>query len=129
MLWGLSFRSASVLSINSLILSGCYLTFIHLAEPNIVPRAIFKNWKPLFLLPLTAKRCSRVKVELKPRYLLFCGFIFLRAQLSKNITNWFLFIIIHKFSIQFAINLFYFTSWKCKQIMEQQPHHACEWTN
>ena len=43
MLSGLSFRSAFVLSIDSLILSGFYLTFIHLAEPNIVPRAILKN--------------------------------------------------------------------------------------
>ena len=43
MLSGLSFRSAFVFSINSLILSGFPLTFIHLAETNLVPRAILKN--------------------------------------------------------------------------------------
>ena len=40
-------------------------------------------------------------------YVLFRGFIFLRVQLSKIITKCFLCIIIHIFSTQFAINLFY----------------------
>ena len=43
MLLGLSFRSTFVLSISSLILSGFPLTFIHLAEAKLVPRAILKN--------------------------------------------------------------------------------------
>ena len=42
MLSGLSFRSAFVFSINSLILTGFLLTSFHLAEANL-PRAIFKN--------------------------------------------------------------------------------------
>ena len=67
-----------------IIKSGFPLTFIHLAEVNLVPIAISKNNKPLFLLLLTAKRCAGVKVELKPHYLLFCGFMFFCVQLSKN---------------------------------------------
>ena len=43
MLSGLSFWSAFVLSINLLILPGFPLTFIHLAEANLVPGAILKN--------------------------------------------------------------------------------------
>ena len=36
-----------------------------------------------------------------------CGFTFLRVQLSKNITKYLLFTIIHIFSIHFPISLFY----------------------
>ena len=61
------------------------LTSLHLAEANLVPRAILKNLKPLFRLPLIVKRCAEVKVELKLHYLLCHGFTFLCAQLSKNI--------------------------------------------
>ena len=43
MLSGLSFRSAFVLSINSLILFGFPLTSFHLAEANLVPRTILKK--------------------------------------------------------------------------------------
>ena len=39
MLSGLSFRSAFVFSINSLILSGFPWTSLHLAEVNLVPKA------------------------------------------------------------------------------------------
>ena len=53
------------------------------------------------------KRCAEVKVELKPHYLLIRGFIFLCVQLSRNITKYFLFIIIHIFSTHFTINLYY----------------------
>ena len=42
MLLGLSFRSVFVFSINSLILSGFRLVFFHLAEANLVSRAILK---------------------------------------------------------------------------------------
>ena len=101
MLSGLSFSSAFVFSINSLIFSGFPLTSCHLAEASIVPRAILKKIKNLFF-------CVGVKVELKPHYLLFRGFISLCVQLSKNITKCFLFIIIHIFSMHFGINLFYF---------------------
>ena len=49
MLSGLPFRSAFVLSINSLILStGFPLIFIYLAEANLVPRAILKKLKTSF---------------------------------------------------------------------------------
>ena len=44
MLSGLSFRSAFVSSINSLILSGFPLTSFHLAEANLIPRAILESW-------------------------------------------------------------------------------------
>ena len=40
---GLSFRSAFVLSINSLILFDFLLTSFHLVEANLVPKAILKN--------------------------------------------------------------------------------------
>ena len=69
MLSGLSFRSAFVFSINSiLILSGFPLTSLHLAEANLVPRAILKNQEYIFRFPLTAQRRAGVKVELKPIY-------------------------------------------------------------
>ena len=42
MLSGLSFRSVFVFGINSLILSGFRLTSFHLAEANLVSRAILK---------------------------------------------------------------------------------------
>ena len=87
MLSGLSFRSAFVFSINSLILSVSPFTSIHLAKANLVPRAILKNQKPLFRPPLTVKRCAGVRVELKSGYLLFRDFICLCMQLSKNITK------------------------------------------
>ena len=83
------------------------LDFFHLAKANLVSGAVLKNQKPFLHLPLTTKRCSGVKVELKPHYLLFRGFIFLCVQFSKNIAQLFLFIIIHIFSANFAINLFY----------------------
>ena len=44
--------------------------------------------------------------------------------LSTNIMKCLLFIIIHIFSIHFAMNLFICTTWKRKQIMEQQPHRV-----
>ena len=91
-----------------LILPGFPLTSFDLAESNLVPRAIFRKWKPLFYLPLTVKRCAGVKVELNPDYLLFHGFITLCVlQLSKKITKSFLFIIFHIFGTHFAINLIY----------------------
>ena len=101
MLLAFSFRSAFVFGIKSLILSGFPLTSFHLAEANLVPRAISKNWKPLFRLPLIAKRFIGVRVALEAHYLLlfFC-LIFLCLQSSKNITKCF-------FSTNFAINLFY----------------------
>ena len=90
MLSGLSFRSAFIFSINSLILSGFPLTSYHLAEANLVPRAISKNCKPLFRFPLIPKRCAGLKVELKSYYLFLRGFTLLCVQISKNITKCFL---------------------------------------
>ena len=88
MLSGRSFRSAFVFITNSLILPGFPLTSFHLVEANLANRAVLKNYKPLFCLPLTAKRYAGVKVQLKPHYLLFRGFTSLSVQLSKNITKW-----------------------------------------
>ena len=45
-------------------------------------------------------------------YFLFRGFILLCVQLSKNISNFFLFTIIHISSTHFAINLFCFHNLK-----------------
>ena len=45
------------------------IDFFHLVEANLVPRAIFKNYKTLFRLPLIAKICAGVNLELKPHYL------------------------------------------------------------
>ena len=108
MLSGLSFRSAFVFGINSLIFSGFPLTSFHLAETNLAPRAILKRLKLLFRLPLVVKRCAGVKVELRPHYLLVHGFTFLHVQLSKSITKCFL----KKsfFSAHFAITCFIFIS-------------------
>ena len=39
------------------------LTSFHLAEANLVSRAIFKNLKPLFCFPLIAKICARSKLS------------------------------------------------------------------
>ena len=53
---GLSFRSAFVFSINSiLILSGFPLTSLYLAEANLVPRAILKNQESIFAFLLQRK--------------------------------------------------------------------------
>ena len=49
MVSGLSFKSAFVFSINSLILPGFPLTSFHLTEANLFPRAILKNQKPIQL--------------------------------------------------------------------------------
>ena len=86
MLSGFFFRSAFVFNINSLILSDFPLTSFHLPEANLVPEWLWKNWKPLFRVPLTMKRCAWGKIEQKPEYILFHGFILLCVQLSKNIT-------------------------------------------
>ena len=44
----------------------------------------------------------------------------------QNIANCLLFIILYIFSIHFAMNLFFCTTCKRKETMEQQPHFACE---
>ena len=80
---GLSFRSAFVFSINSLILSGIQLTSFHLADADLIPIAILKNQKSYFRLTLIAKRRTGVKVELKS-HLLFRDFTFLCVQLSDH---------------------------------------------
>ena len=48
MLSGLSFKSAFVFRIHSLILSGFPLNSFYLAEANLVPRAILKKQKTYF---------------------------------------------------------------------------------
>ena len=85
MLSGPSFRSAFVLSINSLILSGFPLTSFHLVETSL---SAF-SW--LYTLVLVC------------------------VQLSKNITKYHLFIIIHIFNTYFAVNLFYLHTLKTKR--------------
>ena len=107
MLSSLSFRLALVFSLNSLILTAFPLASFHLAEAKLATRTILKNEKPLFRLTFIAKRCTGINAELKTHNLLFRGFIFLCAQLPRNVTKCFLFIIIHIFSTHFGINLFY----------------------
>ena len=58
---GLSFRSALVFSINSLILPGFPLTSFHLAEANLIPRSILKNQKSIFHLQPVTKRDAGIQ--------------------------------------------------------------------
>ena len=60
MLSGLFFSSAFVFSINSLILSGFPWASFHLVEADVIPRAILKNQKPFFRLPLIVQKCAEV---------------------------------------------------------------------
>ena len=57
-------------------------------------------------------------------YLLLCGFIFLRVQLSENIKKCLFFIVIPIFSTHFAINLPFCATWKSKQTTEQLRYRA-----
>ena len=83
MLSGLSFRSTFVLSINSLTLSSFSMISFHLAEANLVPRAILKNWKPYFRLPFIAKKMrwgqgwaeASLSTFLRLYYILFCAVV------------------------------------------------------
>ena len=118
MLSGLSFRLAFVFRISSLILSGW---------SQYRPQSNFKNLKTSFLSSLIMKRCTGVKIELKPHYQLVRGFTFLCVQLSKNITKCFLKKILFLVLI-LQSTCFICITWKRKQTMEQQPHRACEWT-
>ena len=73
MLSGPSFRSAFVYSISSLILSGFPLTSFHLADANLVARAILEIENPLFRLPLRVKialfsRPPTSLVQLRPKF-------------------------------------------------------------
>ena len=67
-------------------------------------------------------------IKLKYHYLLFWGFIFFRVQFSKNITKCLSFIIIHILVLISQSTCFIWTTWKCKQTMEQQPNRAYERT-
>ena len=67
-------------------------------------------------------------IWLKSHYLLFRGFILLRVKLSKSIVKCLLFRIIQFLVLILQSNCFICTSWKHKQIMEEQPHRACEET-
>ena len=59
---------------------------------NQLNENIIQGWLlHVISLFLTAKRCAGVKVELQPHCLLFCGFMFLCVQLSKNITMIFIY--------------------------------------
>ena len=127
MLSRLSFRSAFVVfSINSLILPGFPLTFFHLVEANLVPRAIFKNYKTLFRLPLIAKICAGVNLELKPHYLSTFSwhYILVCAVVQKYHEMFFL----KKFFLVLILQstCFIFTTSKRKQTMEHQPHRVYE---
>ena len=87
-------RSDFILSINSLILSGFPLTFIHLAEATLVLGAILKtSFSPS---SYNEKMCW-VQDWAEASLSAFCDFMFLCVQLSKNIIKWFLFIIINDF--------------------------------
>ena len=120
---GLSFGSAFVFGMNLLILYGFRLTSFHLAEAKLFPKAILKSQKTSFSSSFyseKAKRCSGIKVELRPHYLLFCGF---SPKMSSNV-------FLKKLFLVLILQLTYFIciTWKRKQTMEQQPHRACEWT-
>ena len=117
MLSGLSFRLAFVFSISSLILSGW---------SQYRPQSNFKNLKTSILSSLIVKRCTGVKIELKPHYQLVRGFTFLCVQLSKNITKCFFKKILFLVLILQSTSLICIT-WKRKQTTEKQPHRACEW--
>ena len=121
----------SFFSINSLISSGFPLASFHLAEPKLETGTILKNWKPLFRLPLIAKRCSGANVELKPQYLLFRGWIFLCVQLSKNIAKYFfIYIYLHvQCSFWNQPVLFAQLENANKLCNNNRTHHACEWPN
>ena len=58
----------------------------------------------------------------------FRGFMLLCIELSKNITKYVLFIVIHILVLILQSTCFIYTSWKHKQTMKQQPHRACERT-
>ena len=92
------------------------------------PQCYLKKLKTSFSSSSYSEKMWGVKVELKPHYLLFCGFIFLCVQLPKNITKWFLFVIIHNFSIHFAINLFYLYNLKTL-INYGTTTASCMWMN
>ena len=107
MLSGPSFRSAFVFGINSLILSGFPSTSFHLADASLSPF----SW----LYTLVCAVALKVLEKLPPnpnltQTLTITGGNFTRGQFSghlfKNMTKCFLFIIIHIFSTDFAINLF-----------------------
>ena len=118
----------SFFSINSLISSGFPLASFHLAEPKLVTGTILKNWKPLFRLPLIAKRCAGANVELKPQYLLFCGLIFFMCAFIQKYRK--IFFHLHVFTCLVLIlesTCFISTTWKRKQTMQQQPHAPCMW--
>ena len=75
-----------------------------LSGPSFRSAFVF-NINPLILsgFPLTSFHLAEASLL----YLLLRGFTFLCVQLSENIKECLLFIIIHIFSTHFAINLFY----------------------
>ena len=89
MLSGLSFRSSFVFRINSLILYDFPLNPYHLTEAKLVPRAIKKKIKSLFFTFLLQRKDALGSRAEKPHYLLFCGFISLFVNLSKNVRKCF----------------------------------------
>ena len=97
-------------SIDSLILSDFPLTFFHLVEANLVPRAILKKLKASFL-----SSSYREKMRWSQGW----------AETSL-ITKYFLRNTFFRLILQSTC--FICVTWKHKQTIEQQPHSACEWT-
>ena len=124
MLSDLSFRSAFVFSINSLILFGFPLTFLF-SWSQPCPQSCFKKWKTSLSPSSYNENMCWTMVELKPHYLLSRGFVFVCMQLCKNITKCFLFTFL---VLVLQSVCFICASWKRKQTLEQKSHHACDWT-
>ena len=97
-------------SIDSLILSDFPLTFFHLVEANLVPRAILKKLKASFL-----SSSYREKMRWSQGW----------AETSL-ITKYFLRNTFFRLILQSTC--FICVTWKHKQTIEQQPHSECEWT-
>ena len=97
----------SFFSINSLISSGFPLASFHLAEPKLETGTILKNWKPLFRLPLIAKRCSGPMLSWSLNICFFVAEYFYVCSCPKISQNIFSFTFIYMFSAHFGINLFY----------------------
>ena len=127
MLSGLSFKSALVFSINSLILSGFPLISFHLAKANLAPRAILKNFKNLFFAFLLQRKDvqgSRLSWSLTIYF--FVALYSCLCSCPKIAENAFFEKVFLVLILQSTC--FIYIAWKRKQTMEQEPHRACEWT-
>ena len=134
MLSGLSFRSAFVSSINSLILSGFPLTSFHLAEANLIPRAILESWsksRPQSYFRKLKNSFSPSSYSVKIRW----GQSWAETSLSTFSWHYILVCaVVQKYHEMFFFKFFLvlilqstcfiFTTSKRKQTMEHEPYRA-----